>query len=189
MFCDVGDSELIYLLRCDNNDAKECLFSRYKKRIYGIIKSFASKHMEKIDYDDAYQDCMIIFLKCLELFDDEYNFYNYLTISLDKGLKRKREKESAYQNILSLDYVNQQEDLSYLDLVEDEDVVYSETQLQDFISNNFSEVEKQIIEYKKVGYSYLEISKILGLSKKKMYTITDNIKSIFEKNWLKDSNI
>ena len=186
MFCDVGDCELIYLNRCANNDAKDYLFARYKKRIYGMIKSFASKSILKIDYEDAYQDCMLIFMKCLELFDDEYNFYNYLSMSVEKGLKRKFTKEKSHQDILSLDYVNQQDDFSYLDVVKDEENLYQESQIKEFIDDNFNELEKQIVYYKRQGYSYLEIAGLLGISKKKMYVISNKIKTIFQKKWLKD---
>ena len=73
VYADIGDSELIYLMRTNNNEAKEVLFERYKKRIYGIINSYAKKYfLSNVNYDDYFGECFIVFLKCLELYDEEY---------------------------------------------------------------------------------------------------------------------
>ena len=43
-FADIADNELVYLIRADNIEARDYLINRYKKRMYGMINSWAIKY-------------------------------------------------------------------------------------------------------------------------------------------------
>lgn len=168
-YYDIGDSELLYLIRLDNQDAKNFLIIRYKKRIYGLINSFFEKKSIKgLDYEDYFHDCFIVFLKCLKLFDEEYNFYSYVTSAIEKELKKLIKKEINNRDLLSIDMDLRDKDY-LMDCVNDCNEVYKETIIKDFISDKLDELDKEIIEYRIKGYSHLEIADILNISKKKIY--------------------
>ena len=180
-FTDISDNELIYLTRIENKEAKDYLIDRYKKRIYGIINSYFKKYgLTGIDYEDYYQDCFIVFLKCLNGFDNEHNFYNYLSNAVIRKLsfllKQKRQRDS----ILSLDYNKDDFNSSLIDTIEDEKEIYCDNRLEKFIEKRFDFTSKQIIDYKSRGYSYFEISEILNIDVKtlyrKLYKIRDVVK-------------
>lgn len=174
---DIGDNELIYLIRNQNNQAKECLIERYKKRIYGMINDCCSSITTfNVNYDDYYQDCFIVFLKCLESYDEDYNFYSYLKQAIEKCIRRKINKEKVM-----LKYVSIEDDLSdnhpcLVDKVSDSAIIYNENELHDYIDESFEDIDKLIIDYKIKGYSYLEISKFLGIRAKNLYKRVDKIK-------------
>ena len=106
MFSNIGDSELIYLIRSENYYAKEYFIERYKKRIYGMINAFATKNcINKLDYEECYQDCFIVFLKCLNGFDNEHNFYSYLSNAIYRRLKTLYSKKRLDDKVLSLDRI------------------------------------------------------------------------------------
>ena len=87
-FTEIGDNELLYLIRCDNYQAKQVLIDRYRGRIYGMIKSFFTKNkLKNLNFDDYYQSCFLTFTNCLKLCDDNYNFRNYLKIAIDNNIK------------------------------------------------------------------------------------------------------
>ena len=70
-----------------------------------------------------------------------------------------------------MNYVSLEDDLSanhpcFIDKVSDNSIVYDEQEFYDYIDKYFSDNDKKIIEHKIKGYSYLEISKILGLKQK-----------------------
>lgn len=168
-FVDVTDSELIYLLRANNKEAENYFFERYKKRIYGIINSMASKFMiSDLDYEDCFQDCFIVFLKCLDMFDDDYNFYNYLFGAITKDFGRKLQKDRKEKQLLSLENGCFKDD-NLIDMVCEEDASYKRTLLDEYICLNFSILEQDIIRYKMMGYDCLEIAKIIGITPKTVY--------------------
>ena len=178
MYNDIGDSELIYLIRSNNNEARDVLINRYKKRIFGIVHSFAMKYnLTNIDYEDFVSEGFIVFLKCIERYDDDYNFYSYVVESIERKLFKLIKKESLYLNISDLNDNFQDYDFPACD----SQYPYKELEIKDMINENFDEYSKKIIEFKMQGYSFNEISKLMGISKKVMYKKSDSIKEILKK--------
>ena len=169
-FTDIGDNELIYLIRNDNGEAKKYLVNRYRKRIYGIINSyFTTYNVGGEDYEDYYQDCFIVFLKCLNGFDNEHNFYNYLSNAIYRRLRALYFKKRLDDKVLSLDYVYECNDITMMDVVEDSNAVYRINELKEYIDFNFDETTKMIINYRLEGYTYSEIAKLLNINIKTLY--------------------
>ena len=168
-FVDISDNELIYLVRASNDDARIHLINRYKRRIYGMVSSITSKFkISKFDYEDYYQESIVVFFKCLDLFDMEYNFYNYLFSALQREFKRKMIALQKNQNVLSLEYTSN-EGVSLIDVVGEMDYSYEDSRVDNYINQNFSKIEQEIIKYKIKGYDCLEIAKLMGLSSKIVY--------------------
>jgi RNA polymerase sigma factor (sigma-70 family) len=176
-YSDIGDNELIYLIRSNNYEAKEYLIQRYQKRIYGMINSFKkSSYIQKLDYEDYYHSCFLVFLRCLELFDDDYNFYNYVSGAINKELQKLLKKEKENNDHLSLEY-----DISdceyHCDYVSDSSIMYKENELNEYINENFNELDRKIIEYRLAGYNCLEIATLLNVDKKRVYKRLESIKT------------
>ena len=184
-FTDIEDNELSYLLR-SNNDAFEYLINRYQKRIFGFIKNFKLQNcIKKLDYEDFYQECFIVFLKCLDMFDDEYNFYNYLHSAINKKLYKLWKKEAFNENIISLDYSESVENFSLLDVVGEDDYIYSSKQIEDFIDIKLDSITREIFKYKKRGYNAQEISKLIGISRKIVYKKVSELKMVLNNEFKK----
>lgn len=177
MFLDIGDAELIYLIRSNNYMAREVLFNRYKKRIYGMISSLANKGVIGKDYEEYYQDCFVVFLKCIENFDEEYNFFYYVKSSINRKLRLLSEQESINKEILSLDYVIDEDNNILLDTIADPSQNYDQSDLDIYIDENFDDIEKDFITLRLKGYSISEIAKIKNISKKKVCKILQGIKN------------
>lgn len=181
-FIDITDNELIYLVRNNNLEAKDYLFTRYKKRMYGMIHSFFKKAcISKVDYDDVYQDCFIVFLKCIDRFDEEYNFYNYVNSSIYKMMIKFIQEEKSQQKVLSLDYDVLDNNKNLIDIASDSEMLYRKSELNSFIEEHFSGIDKQIIDYRLMGYSICEIATLLNINKKILYTRFSKIKSILSR--------
>lgn len=179
-FLEVTDNELIYLLRCGNLAAKECFIARYQYRLYGLIKSIIAKKVnEYLDYEDYFQECFIVFLKCMERFNEEYNFYNYLKTAINHHFIRiKREKDRS-NKIISLDYESDNKP-SLIDMVSEDDLEYKTIEVNDYIKENFDDLEQKIIWLKIKGYTGDEISKILNITTKRLSKKVFNIKEIMK---------
>ena len=177
VFANVSDIELIYLTRSNNYFAKDYLIERYRKRIYGIIAELTKKRIIKgLDYEDWFQDGFIVFLKCLDLFDIEYNFYNYLLSALKKEFSRKMKQIYENNKIISLDEPNEQ-GICLLDVIAEEDENYNNIQVQHDIDTKFTKLEQDIVKLKSRGYDCFEISKMIGVNKKVVYRKTKDIRN------------
>lgn len=176
---DVGDDELLYLIRCNNQEAKDCLINRYKNRIFGIINGYVKRtYINGLDYEDLFHECFIVFLKCLELFDENYNFYMYVENAINNQLHKIIKKEKLNQEILSLEETFYENDCYHQDVINDSSTIYKEKEIKEKLITYLDEINKQIVDLKLKGYSYLEIAKMLKLNKKAIYKRVKQIKEI-----------
>ena len=138
-YSDIGDNELIYLIRADNEDAREYLFKRYQKRIFGFINSFSNKYsIKRLDYEDYFQDCFIVFLKCLENFDEEYNFLYYVSQSIERLLFKLTNKEMMYRSMVSIDDEIFSDSRIFIDEVGDSYSFYRKNEILDRLNTYLS---------------------------------------------------
>ena len=182
MTYDVSDNELIYLYRCNNQEAFNYLSLRYKKRIYGIIgKKAAQYNVKNVDFDDIYQTCYITFLTCLERFDGNYIFYSYIINAIENVLIRLMHLERRKQKIVSLE--NEVINKGFLcdDLICDAPYLYQQGEIKNYIKDNFDELSQLIVKYKIKGYSYKEMTKVLGVGKKQIYNRVTKLKKTLKK--------
>lgn len=181
-FIDIGDNELIYLVRNNNLEARDYLISRYKKRMYGFIHSFFKKtYVSGVDYEDYFQECFLVFLKCIEGFDENYNFYKYVESAINKTLIKIYQKEEKKDKVLSLDYDTVDKNYNLVDVAKDSEMLYRENEVKLFIEKNFDELNKAIINYKLEGYNGKEIASLLGVSKKVIYDRLNKIREILSR--------
>lgn len=172
---EISDDLLICLYREKNQDSIDLLFKRYNKFLYGMISDFFNNKSEYIDYEEMYQESMLIFLKCIESYDEENGcFYFFVRKAVERGLIYKYRKLQQYNNIKSLDelyYGDGNE--SYVDYVVCED---DNSFLKSEIYDVLNEVEIKVLDFKMEGYTYEEIGERLSLSKQAVYRVFAKIK-------------
>jgi len=101
MYLGHNDYEIISQIREGNNEALELLFEKYKPLIYKKIYKFNLYY----DFDDMYQESLMILFKSLEKFDEKYSktFTRYFEQNLERKFitivsKRVRRSEIFRQN-------------------------------------------------------------------------------------------
>ena len=73
------------------------------------------------------------------------------------------------------------EEIGVIDFVqEDSNLEYYETELYNMISKRLSDEDLKIVDMKVEGYSYQEISRILGMSKQGIYRKVNIIKNVIK---------
>ena len=63
---EISDDLLICLYREKQQEAIDLLFERYKCYLYGIINDMLKKETLYFDYDELYQDAIIVLINCIE---------------------------------------------------------------------------------------------------------------------------
>ena len=83
-----SDEELLYLIRCGQDDAKEYLVEKYKKRIYNWIKHLDYTYMG-IENEDLLQIGVIRFWEGLDLYRSDQNatLYTFSKIIVMQKIK------------------------------------------------------------------------------------------------------
>ncbi|MEG0276267.1 MAG: sigma-70 family RNA polymerase sigma factor [Coprobacillus sp.] len=181
------DDELIYLMRCGYQEAEDCLYQSYYRRIRNWMKSLYWPTSQGIDIDDYMQMMMVHFAKVIDSYRDDRNASLRTLVKLSMrrripSLLRKGTDMRIYrENILvSLDeYVNSADGMRYDEVVEDKTHAYqpqvalmikeTETYYQVALDNIISLQERDVMKYKRIGYSEDEIADMMNISVKSVY--------------------
>ena len=189
MFLDqISDDLLISLYREGNQVAIDLLFERYNVFLYGFIHKMLMKEPVYYEYNELFQELIIIFLNCINRYDEDNGcFYYFVKKAAERKLIDFINKSRRIQRIASLDECFYQEGFeSCVDYVkEDSNVEYYETDLYKNMESRLSEVEMKIVDMRVEGFSYHEIAKLMSVSKQAIYrkvvSIKNVVKDIIEK--------
>ena len=181
-----SDEELLYLVRCGNEDAKEKLYQRYYFRDLGWLKPFKGYRYLGMGFDDLVQIGMINFWNALSTYRDDQNtsLCTYIKMVVMKRcygeiVNKKEMKMSMQYRFVSLDEEINEEGTRYDEVVGDPHIVYQPEKIftvRETTSEYLTEFEgaatsfeKEVMYYNCMGYSEQEISKILNISLKSVY--------------------
>lgn len=180
------DDELVYLMRCGNFMAKECLCHKYYGYIRHWIRPFCFGAYG-MDMEDYIQIAMLNFLSILECYRDDQctSLRTFMKVSvvrrflsvLRPGLLRETRRNSI---VISLDEnIGDENSLRYEEVVEDPKQSYcpeiilmvKETEIayMSDICQKASPRELAVMTYKRDGYNEKEISQKLDISIKSVY--------------------
>jgi len=82
--CEYNDYELIYMYRCGEKTALPLLLNKYKGAMVRIQRELI-KTCPSIDKNDVFQELLLNFVKCLDLFDENKGvFFTYLYVCLKR---------------------------------------------------------------------------------------------------------
>lgn len=179
---EISDDLLVCLWREKNQDAFDLLQCRYNCFIYGIIKDCYKKCFDYIDFDDLYQDAFLVFLKCIDMYDEENGcFYFFVRKSIERcifNFLKKRERMKRVSSLDSMFYDNGRE--SIVDYICEDSLGYEFNPLYDKLVSKLGTVNKRIVDYKMQGYTYMEIGEMLHISRSGIYSRVNKIKNILK---------
>lgn len=176
---EISDDLLICLYREGNQDATDLLFDRYKTFIYGIISDVFKTTNYYVDYEDMYQEGMLVFLDCLRKYDvDNGCFYFFVRTSVERRLINKIKKINRNIKVSSLDENCFEEgNEKVIDYIAEES---SDFMLEELLIDKLDGVNRDIAVLKINGYTYEDISSMLQISKQFIYRRIVKIKKVLK---------
>ncbi len=173
--CQYNDNELLYLIYEKEDAALEVIFDKYKPMILRRIKEFKVVYC---NYDDFYQEGLLMLKKAVETFDSSYNktFNRYFDLILQRRFIRLVQNEKDYNYNITL------KDYEFFECFEDTSTVKT---LMDIDCGSLSRFERQVFE--KLYKENKEISKIsdeLGCNVECIYNASARAKKKLRKKYL-----
>lgn len=165
-----NDYELIYLVQSENCEAAlNTIFNKYKNMIYKFIHLYFVK---ETDYDDYYQEGLMMLYKAINSFNDKYNktFTRYYELILRRRVLYLKNKEPKYE---LHDNFNVYEDSNkYLN--------YKEFKIEGLTSFEESVFKRYFILNQKISF----IAKEENKTNKQIYNAIYRIKNKYKNNML-----
>ncbi len=180
-----SDEELLYLIRCGQDDAKNYLIEKYKRRIYNWIRYLDYSYLG-IEHEDLLQIGIIRFWEGLDLYRNDqsaslYTFAKMIVMQKIKTILRQSINKHTLKDMqmISLDEMVGDDGLLYEEIVEDERITYQPSKIlavKETTSEYLSEIEKRmtfvertVSQYVYEGYNEKEIAEILNIPIKSVY--------------------
>ena len=180
-----SDEELLYLIRCGQDDAKNHLIEKYKRRIYNWIRYLDYSYLG-IEHEDLLQIGIIRFWEGLDLYRNDqsaslYTFTKMIVMQKIKTILRQSINKYTIKDtqMISLDEMVGDDGLLYEEIVEDERIIYQPSKIltvKETTSEYLSEIEKRmtyvertVSQYIYEGYDEKEIAEILNIPIKSVY--------------------
>lgn len=180
------DEELIVRIRDGENEISDYIISKYKNLVRGKVKSM---YLLGGDMEDLIQEGMIGLYKAIRDYDAgrDASFFTFADICVSRQVfsaieKDSRKKHGPLNSSISLDIKTDDGELgesmlaNVISSVTDrnpEDIILSNELVErvyDFIRNQLTNVERQVIELYITGFGISEIAKVLSRDEKS----TDN---------------
>lgn len=170
IFRNYNDFEIINLIKEGDDEAFRLLVDKYQFLIAKKVKSFNLTQ----DYEDCFQEALMILHKSVIKFDETYNktFTRYFEANLHNFLISYKNKKMRYYTFkterlpILCDYI----------LKENETTFYTDEEIFRSI-HSFSEFEKRVYQIKIIeNRTVRECSEILKVEEKKVYNAIDRIR-------------
>ncbi len=193
----INDYEQLYLIRENDDEAKDTVFHKYKPIIISIASKYYNYLKERgIDREDLIQEGQVGLYKAINAYKETEDacFYTFCIICIEREIKSYcRKYTSSKSEVLNTAYsINQSEN---------EDIFFYENELVDdsifnpdtYLSNNYvyckliqfknSLVFKQslVFELRCNGFKYREIAELLDISINSVDNYIHNYKPRFIK--------
>lgn len=186
------DSELLYLIEDNNEDAKELIYKRYSNVISYYSKKYYPLIQGKgLDESDLYQEGMLGLHEAINHFKEQKDikFSTFAFICIKRKIitalrNASRKKYSILNNSLSIDYKDENnlgiEDSIYMASESIEDLLVSKENDKLFrieIQKVLSPFERSVYELKINGFTNEEISGMLNKSYKAIESSLSRIRA------------
>ena len=181
---EITDNELLLLYLNDNNSlALSILFERYKPLIISRIKAFG---FNSLDFDDAFQECMIILFTAINHYNSQKaQFSTYVTVCINRALisfARKNNKSAEVSLCDTEDLNNLALNSSFKNnpqsIFEDN---FNYTELAVLVRKSLSKLEYAVLNKLFLGLKYSEIASELSISIKSVDNAVQRIRNKFSK--------
>lgn len=186
--CDLSDEELINMINNGNSLATSELFGRYRTTLKQKCRVFSASNM---DYEDLLQEGMIGLYTAIQKYNAStgvpFNFLAKVCINhqiLNALKASKRKKHEILNNSLSLNsIVNEESDqdkIEFMSLITSKsktpESVLLDTEKYNIIKSLLSPLENQIFLLFLDGYTYFDIAREVGTTKKAVDNALQRIK-------------
>ena len=182
-----NDDLLIYYIHLNNRTAYDILYAKYYNLTKIILYTKLNfKYVNKSEFEDILQDCILLFNKSIYTYrNEEGTFYMYYSsviynvfLSNVKELYNRKTK-----TIFECEYEDNDSSLfNYLSDSMDYSENYSLREERKFLINQGkTDLENKVVYLKQEGYTYKEITLLLGVSNKKIDYILSNSKKKLKK--------
>lgn len=187
------DSELMYLVSENNEEANNIIFKKYST----VIDFYAKKYLNLVDgkgmdYNDLYQEGLIALNEAINKYKEQKNikFASFASICIERKMvslvrMASRKKHSILNDSYSLDYKKEDASESFVNLLQSnkdsiEDILItkeSTINIINKINTSLSSLEKKVYELRLNGYSYEMIAKEMGKTPKSIERTLDRIRN------------
>lgn len=187
------DSELMYLISENNEEANNIIFKKYSS----VIDLYAKKYLNLVDgkgmdYNDLYQEGLIALNEAIAKYKEQKNikFASFASVCIERKMvslvrMASRKKHSILNDSYSLDYKKEDDSESFINLLQSnkdnvEDILISKEstmQIINKINTSLSNLEKKVYELRLNGYSYDMIAKEMGKTPKAIERTLDRIRN------------
>ena len=194
IYADENDYELLYLIKEENEEAKEIFYEKYKP----MVETKAKKYYTQVGYNgyelnDLIQEGMIGLANAINDYECEKDvkFITFANICIDRQILSfirnvNRNKHLVLSSSVSIDEENKHTGRTLLDILNDNSiernpeksfVLYEEQEeLKNKIKENLTNKEKEVFDLRFEGFTYEEIAILLNISIKSVDRTISRIK-------------
>ena len=175
MYKNINDYEQIYLIRENDEDAKEVIFKKYKPIVLAIAKRYCDRTING-DIEDFVQEGYIGVNRAIASFDESYNvlFYTFCVICIERQIRSYYKTFSTKRNrfhtsFYSLDY--DIEDGVFEDIIADTNMINPNSFIDELEYNDkllrfkhsLNLKYSSVFELRYNGFKYKEIATLLDI--------------------------
>jgi len=177
-----NDYELLYMIKEENEEAKELFYDKYKP----LVEMKAQKFYEYVknkgyELNDLIQEGMIGLSNAINDYEEnkDIKFITFANVCIERQLLNflrdiNRHKHQVLNTSVSIDAENKG-GITLLDILNDDNnpspedtfmLNEEQKELKDEIKEVLTEKEKEVFDLRYEGFTYQEIARLLNMSKK-----------------------
>ena len=191
---DENDNELLYLIKEENEAAKNLFYEKYTPVVEAKAKKYFTQIQNKgYEMNDLIQEGMIGLANAINDYvpEKDVKFITFANLCIDRQIISfirdvSRNKHQVLNSSVSLDAENRVSGRSLLDIINDNNVeidpeksfvLYEEQEeLKDKVKEYLTENERQVFDLRFEGFTYQEIAMLLNISTKSVDGTISRIK-------------
>ena len=179
MYKDENDYELLYLIKEENEDAKNMFYEKYRPMVEMKAKKYFSQLQNNgYELNDLIQEGMIGLSSAIKDYkqDEKTKFITFANVCIERRMinfirEINRQKHQALNSSLSIDNTNVS-GMSLLNVLSDDSynpessfmILEEQEQLKDAMKKNLTDFEKEVFDLRFEGFTYQEIAILLNKS-------------------------
>ena len=191
MYKDENDYELLYLIKEENEDAKNMFYEKYRPMVEMKAKKYYSQIQNKgYELSDLIQEGMIGLSSAIKDYkaDGDIKFITFANVCIERKIinfirEINRQKHQALNSSLSIDNTNVS-GMSLLNVLSDDSynpessfmLIEEQEQLKERMKKGLTDFEKEVFDLRFEGFSYREIAILLNKTTKSIDGTISRIK-------------
>ena len=178
-----NDYELLYMIKEENEEAKEKIYEKYAPIVEMKAKNNFSKIKDKgYELNDLIQEGMMGISNAIRDYDEKKDatFSTFVSICIDRQILTfirdvNRYKHQALNDSISIDEEISESGRTLLDMLKDNNnpspeeefmILEEHKELKEKIKDILTDKEKEVFDLRFEGFTYQEIAILLNMSKK-----------------------